>query len=363
MKAESNRVLRLFLEMLLISIAVSLFQVMILTCMGYKVVDKILGKVYTNAEDTETHESAQELADYYTKLQQLGVFDNSPDEAFPQTVVHKLVTEHFSAPLPPGKTVKKAIILGYDGFRADALGYIKDEKQSALMRIKNQGGNIYHAFAGGVAGENEQPTVSAPGWLSVLTGGWADYHGVYDNAHMKNQSETFLTELARNGVHTSLSFSWRDFVFVACKPEVAHAIQENLPAQFNCTSHDSETYFQTLRYFSQPNEVERTLGEIDLFFVYFAKPDSAGHTYGFYNNPDYAEACKTADAEGYDILEAIESREAYSQEDWLKIVITDHGGVEMSHGGQTLPERAIWIALNRGIPATEEYSRYARKSN
>lgn len=58
---------------------------------------------------------------YATEVEAMGIFDSTVENALPQTIIHKLITEHFEAPLPEGKTVKKAIFMGYDGFRATVL--------------------------------------------------------------------------------------------------------------------------------------------------------------------------------------------------------------------------------------------------
>lgn len=50
-----------------------------------------------------------------------------------------------------------------------------------------------------------------------------------------------------------------------------------------------------------------------------------------------------------DILNAIESRPTYAQEDWLIVITTDHGGIGTSHGGQTLEERNTWVVCNKAI--------------
>ena len=131
---------------------------------------------------------------YASEIEAMGIFDSTVADALPQTIIHKLIMEHFEAPLPEGKTVKKAIFLGYDGFRDDGLENIKDMEDSAIMYISGQGG-LYHMFSGGVAGVNEQATSTAPSWMAMLTGGWADYNGIDDNGQTKDTDvKTFLTK-------------------------------------------------------------------------------------------------------------------------------------------------------------------------
>lgn len=103
---------------------------------------------------------------YASEIEAMGIFDSTVEDALPQTIIHKLITEHFEAPLPEGKTVKKAIFLGYDGFRADGLENIKDMQDSAIMYVSSMGG-LYHTFSGGVSGVNEQATSTAPSWMAM----------------------------------------------------------------------------------------------------------------------------------------------------------------------------------------------------
>ena len=98
---------------------------------------------------------------YASEIEALDIFDSTVDNAMPQTVIYKLITDHFASPLPEGKTTKKAIFIGYYGFRAYGLENISDNPESAIMYVKSQGG-LYHTFSGGVAGVNEQATSTSP---------------------------------------------------------------------------------------------------------------------------------------------------------------------------------------------------------
>ena len=51
----------------------------------------------------------------------------------------------------------------------------------------------------------------------------------------------------------------------------------------------------------------------------------------------------------YELLQAIYSRPSYDSEDWLIIIVTDHGGIQTWHGGQTLEERSTYVVCNKGI--------------
>ena len=298
---------------------------------------------------------------YASEIEAMGVFDNTLDNAMPQTIIHKLVMEHFSSSLPEGKTVKKAIFLGFDGYRADAIANVKDDPKSAIMYVKSLGG-LYHTFAGGVAGVNEQHTSTAPGWCSMLTGGWANYHTVSDNGMTKNDKETFLTTLARQGHATSFTASWKEHFNLTYTPDIALAANENLPVKYNCMEDDDGTLQQVMSYVTKSADRSKTAEEDpDMIFFTFEYTDHNGHLYGFGNNDNYYQGSLDANKYGYQIIKAIEQRDTYDQEDWLIIISTDHGGTGHVHGGQSPMERETWLAINKQLDITDEYLNYANK--
>ena len=308
----------------------------------------------------------QEIKDedtYISEVESLGIFDNSVADALPQTIIHKLIMEHFESPLPEGKTVKKAIFLGYDGFRVDGLENVLHMDDSAILYVSGQGG-LYHTFSGGVAGVNEQATSTAPSWMAMLTGGWADYNGVDNNGQTKDlDAETFLTKVAKTGRAVSFTTSWREHTALSYQPDIIASIENGLPAQYTHQIDDEATYYQVLRYVAKPAGAQKTAAEDpDAIFFTFEHTDHAGHDKGFGNqNEAYVEACQTADSWGYEIIKTIEARSTYPQEDWLIIISTDHGGTETSHGGQTLFERMTWLACNKPVEITEENKTFALK--
>lgn len=298
---------------------------------------------------------------YHDEVNKMEIFDSTVDEELPQTIIYKLITEHFAAPLAEGKTVKKAIFLGYDGFRADGLENIKDMEDSGIMYIKSKGG-LYHTFSGGVSGVNEQATSTAPSWMAMLTGGWAAFNGVDDNGKMKNaDAKTCLLELAEQGKSASFTTSWREHTALSYRPDTINAIKNGLKMEFTHQPDDAGTYYQVLKYVANPAGVEKTTLDPDVVFLTFEHTDHAGHDTGFGNQKEeYISACKEMDSWGYDIIKTIEARDTYDTEDWLIIISTDHGGTNYGHGGQTPFERMTWLSCNKTIDLTEENLKFAR---
>ena len=142
-------------------------------------------------------------ARFYKDMDSLTIFENTLDEPIPQTEIFQLVEAHFRAPLADGKTVKKALIMGWDGSRCDGLANIDPQNErSGVYKLLNNGGKAYIGYCGGVPypAANTQATSTAPGWASILTGEWADVHGITDNGIIKTlDTLTIQTRLAQEG--------------------------------------------------------------------------------------------------------------------------------------------------------------------
>ena len=313
--------------------------------------------IFTSCSSKSENESK-----YTEQASAMDIFDNTLDEQMPQTIVHKLVTDHFNSPLPAGKKVKKAIFIGYDGFRVDGLNNIKDLDNSAIMYVKSLGG-LYHTFSGGVAGKNEQATSTAPSWMAMLTGGWGDYNGITDNSQMKNpNAKTFLTEQAENGRCASFTTSWREHTELSYRPDIANSIKNNISVEYTHQIDDTATYYQILKYVSKPAGEEKIPEQDpDCIFFTLEYTDHAGHSTGYKSNDEYIQACKDDENYGYDIIKTIEARSTYDEEDWLIVISTDHGGKGTGHGGQTSMEKLTWLACNKAIDVNDDYLNYEVK--
>ena len=274
-------------------------------------------------------------------------YENTVEAAYPQTDLYDIIDEHFRSELPEGKTQKKAIVIGYDGCRADILA-AKSENNSAISALLEDGASINLLYCGGVnyPEVNTQDTSTAPGWCSILTGQWADVHGVTGNDIPKSmEAKTLMTTLTEDGVIGSASFITKWAGHFSRKnatylPEVEYCGEHALPVTFNKCKNDEASH-------------EAVLEEIkdeacsDFIFVIYEPTDSTGHGRGFsFNNPEYKEAFLQADAYGYETIEAIKARETYDTEDWLIIVTSDHGGIGTNHGKESIQERMTFAVMN-----------------
>lgn len=274
-----------------------------------------------------------------------GIFRNSPAEALPQTAVAKAVRAHMES---GGKT-KKAAVIGFDGARADSLvpvvksgfdPYIDSAKYSALQKLKDEGA-VFLSYTGGEKGE-KQETSTPQGWATVLTGKWAKETGIYGEETL-TKAETFLTEYAKKGKKTVFNSIWPVHFTKTYRREIENAEKNNLPLRFVQVPDSDDALTEHM--------IKSVTGDdCDISFCIFELPDHTGHETppGFYNgNPQYVKALYCCDKNAYRIIEAIESRPTYKNEDWLIIITADHGGHLKTHGSQLITDKMIFIAANK----------------
>ena len=277
-------------------------------------------------------------------------YENTIETAIPQTELYNIIKTHFDSPLADGKTEKKAIIIGYDGCRADVLTEMVDG-ESAVDTLLDNGASINLAYCGGVnyPATNTQDTSTAPGWCSILTGVWASEHGITANGITKSlEHKILLTTLVEENKIDSSSFitKWKghfDRNNATYNEEKDYCEENNLNVSFNRLKNDEASHEYTL------NEVSKK-DCADFIFVIYEPTDSTGHNYGFtINNPRYKEAFNTADQYGFETINAIKQRATYDTEDWLIIITSDHGGIGTDHGGASIQERMTFIVANKEI--------------
>ena len=277
------------------------------------------------------------------------IYENTLETAVAQTEIYNLISNHFSSALPEGKMQKKLIVIGYDGCRADALTLMRED--SPIISLVNDGGHCVLSYCGGKNYPllNTQLTSTAPGWCSMLTGKWANVHGVIGNGIRKsNKHLTLLTTLVENGTIDNSAFyvSW-DGHFTKSNStyikEKQYCEEKGLPVIFNRSNSDNGTCQSVISDISQSDCS-------DFIFSIFEHCDHTGHGSGFeIENSQYCKAFADSEKTANSIIAAIKSRETYDTEDWMIIITSDHGGYNKSHGFFTYQERMTFIAVNKDV--------------
>ncbi|MBQ5592628.1 MAG: alkaline phosphatase family protein [Clostridia bacterium] len=300
----------------------------------------LFGLYMNDAKDTEEA--------YLERVESVG-YENTIETAIPQTEIYDMIVGHYKAALPEGKTEKKAIVIGYDGCRADVVS-LAGGKYSGITTMLNDGASINLGYCGGVNypdGENTQATSTAPGWCSLLTGVWAEKNGVFGNGQPKNlEYKTLMTELVEDGTIDSASFitKWGghfsndDSTYIN---EKEYCEDKGLAVSFNKTSGNEGSMIKAKNELSKADCPDFTI-------AIYENTDSNGHNLGFsFNNPYYKAGFDHCEKFAFDTIRTIKNRDTFETEDWLIIITSDHGGFGTGHGGPTIQERMIFIVANK----------------
>ncbi|MBY8867230.1 alkaline phosphatase family protein [Streptomyces sennicomposti] len=221
----------------------------------------------------------------------------------------------------------KVLVIGLDGA---LLSRIEDADAPNLDALRAAGltapSSIYAAPLA--------PTLSGPGWSTILTGVWPDKHNVKDNAFTGarfTQYPDFLTraETAKPALNTYAVASWNPLTDTVFSAKVDTRV--STPA----AEYDTGTTSRAVAQLSG--------GDPDAVFVQLDSIDHAGHSYGAASQ-QYLDAIHTADAQVGQMVAAIKSRGTYANESWLVMVTADHGHTDAGgHGGSTLQERQTFL--------------------
>jgi hypothetical protein len=244
--------------------------------------------------------------------------------------------------LPPGSSRRKVLVLGLDGLRPDRLmdadaPRLKDLAAGGLFGVSS----LYCSPAG--------VTGSGAGWATVLSGVWPDRNSVRDGNLTSRRARRFPDFLTRAKQHRE-SFST---VSVSAWTAIGHRewyggplVSEAVDARINFDC-DSDA----------PDEVDAAVADVavrllteqdpDLMFVHLGGIDLAGHAGGA-ALPRYLKTISLVDAQVGRILDALSSRPARAEEEWLVLATNDHGHQDHGtcHNGPSAAERGWFLIAN-----------------
>lgn len=249
---------------------------------------------------------------------------------------------------------RKAIFIILDGIPADV---IEKVSTPALDEIAAAGGYT-RAYQGGEKGSyKETPTISAPGYMNLITGTWSNKHNVVNNY---NQSPNYnyhnlfrIAKEVKPELHTAIFSSWLDNRTVLVGEGSPKGGGKLIDYAVDGLEKDTVTYPKTATRFEKiDNRVTKETADYivsdgpDLSWVYLEYTDDVAHKKG--DSEAFYESVKLADRQVGQIWEAIKQRKKLG-EDWMLVITTDHGRdpkTGRSHGGQSLRERTTWIVTN-----------------
>lgn len=252
--------------------------------------------------------------------------------------------------------VRKTVFIVMDGVTVDNIERIHPP---VTFDIASRGAYSRGYCGGQVATYSETPTISAVGYNNILTGTWVNKHNVSDNSNQKpNYNYWSIFRIAKAQSHevkTGLYSSWTDnrtMLLGAGKPET-----DNLKIDYVCDGYDRDTQHHPRQPLDRhifdidsivcERAAEGILNDApDLSWVYLWYTDDAYHLFGDGTYSD--DYVLRTDAMIGRVWEAVKQREAEHNEEWLVIVLTDHGRDELGydHGTQSPRARHIWMSTN-----------------
>lgn len=233
-----------------------------------------------------------------------------------------------------GSPEKKVLLIGLDGVRIDILA---EATTPNLDRLIAEG-----EFCDAVL--TAEPTVSGPDWSSMLTGVWPEKHGVHSNNFEGNQYALwpdFLTRLEQidSSYATYTALDWPPLGTSASGgPLISDAVDVKDTVdgdEFGYRVADSVSVAAAAQHL--------TTQDVDAAFVYLGDIDVVGHEVSSLAR-EYREAIQWSDGQVGLLLQALERRSTYADEDWLTLVATDHGRRDDGgHGGSSELERTVFV--------------------
>lgn len=260
---------------------------------------------------------------------------------------------------------RKTVYVIMDGVTPDNIERLQPK---TIVGIAKQGG-YSRAYTGGeIGGYTQTATISAIGYTNILTGTWVNKHNVTGNYNLKpNYNYWTIFRIAKEqekDYKTALFSTWTDnrtVLIGANKPET-----NNLQIDYVFDGYEKDTLrFPKKEKHIQIFEIDSVVcveaaqcirtNAPDLSWVYLEYTDSGYHNHGDGSYTD-KYVLKT-DSLISKIWDAVQYREKNFDEEWLMIVLTDHGRNESGrdHGGQSLRERSVWISINQS-PLNSQFS-------
>ncbi|WP_144655765.1 alkaline phosphatase family protein [Achromobacter dolens] len=234
-----------------------------------------------------------------------------------------------------GGSAAKVLFIGVDGLTYDA--YRQGAADKSLPNLAQL--TATRSWTGGVTGAvTQQPTLSAPGWATLLTGQWADQHGVRSNALGQAPKTPTLFQRVRTA-----------------KPAARTAAAFNSSLLASLTGNDRDAGFlQSLTDCGGVDDCvasqarDRITEGYDVVLAQFGAAERAAASGGF--GAGYQAILRQTDAAiGALLAQVADRRNTHPDENWLVVVASSHG-LDRTGGSDGLPlslNKTTLLAVNR----------------
>lgn len=234
---------------------------------------------------------------------------------------------------------ERFLLIGIDGVRFDRLQTTATPNIDAIAE---------RGFLRTAQIPPRNPTMSGAQWATILTGVWADKHGVRRNWR-RSRALAGYPDLLQQVVAADASAE----VFAAVSwPPLA--VKAGCGPVLRTPTYLPNRHPTTLQSWVEADEavVDHAVGRLaepgmTAGFVYLGQVDIAGHLVD--TGPRYVEALEAADALVGRLVAAID--ETGERDKWTILVTTDHGHRDRGgHGRRSEAETTVWFAGDTRAP-------------
>lgn len=223
-------------------------------------------------------------------------------------------------------TDNKTLLICVDGCTADIINY------AHLPTIDKMIKNATFSLNVKLKGESK----STNGWASIFTGTYYDKHGAVNEDNWTGSDFVNYPTLFKR--LSGASPAKKSFA----------AVQGALLQQLVTDATVVDLKSSDTEVSSSMVSALGTKADTDLFFAHYTSVNEAGKAGGFSNaNIGYYNAITNIDAEIAKLLEAIKNRAGYSNENWMIVFTSNHGGkADGTFGGESKKEIIVPVIIS-----------------
>ena len=223
---------------------------------------------------------------------------------------------------------KKVLLIGIDGLQFEQISKNRTPNFDEFT--------IKKGYNGGVFGTpSQQVTSSGPSWTTILTGVWVDKHKVTSNSsnQISNSKSVFnLVKTSNTKLKTASIATWKNINLLLYRD----MYKVDFASQGGGDEYSTDLAINQIKKYAS-----------DFIFIHLDDIDIVGHSKGF--GIEYNKSIIKVDNLLGELLSAVNEREKEKKEEWLVILVTDHGRDNKGegHGNQTISEKTIFIGMNK----------------
>lgn len=230
---------------------------------------------------------------------------------------------------------KKGVVIMLDGLRSDA---------TLSASVPNLNAIRFGTWADGYKGtwsleahtNLDSPPSSATNHVAIATGVTATKNNCYNNGQIPQtkwaEYPSFMSRIraVQPGIKSVWLYNWGEDADI-----VTDATYVGPPQSDNSIFQDAAAFLNgTFPTKEGIQDTKWTEGDDpDLLMLYIDGIDGNGHGHGFtVNSPEYMACLENFDKQIGNLLDTIKARPHFADEDWLIVVVSDHGGIGTGHG-------------------------------